>query len=87
VKKNLPVLPHFDYTPVKYSGPSYEQIKAMRKQHVHPASMSFYREPVLAVEGKMQYIYDHTGKRYLDFICGVNTVGLGHCHPRITAAM
>jgi len=59
----------------------------MRKQHVAPASMSFYREPLLAVEGKMQYIYDHTGKRYLDFIGGVNTIGIGHCHPRILSVM
>ena len=27
-KAKLPVLPHFDYTPPKYTGPSYEQIKA-----------------------------------------------------------
>ena len=35
----------------------------------------------------MQYIYDHTGKRYLDLITGISTTGLGHCHPRITEAM
>jgi len=80
-------LPHFDYTPPKYAGPSYEKIKAMRVDKVHPASFAFYREPLLIVDGKMQYLFDHTGKRYLDFISGVNTVGLGHCHPRVTAAM
>lgn len=59
----------------------------MRLDKVSPASFTFYREPVLAVDGKMQYLFDHTGKRYLDFISGISTVGLGHCHPRITEAM
>jgi len=86
-KQSLPILPHFDYTPPKYTGPSYEQIKAMRVDKVAPASFSFYREPVLIVDGKMQYLFDHTGKRYLDFISGINTTGLGHCHPRVTKAM
>lgn len=59
----------------------------MRVDKVSPASFTFYREPLLIVDGKMQYLFDHTGKRYLDFISGVSTVGLGHCHPRITEAM
>ena len=86
-KASLPVLPHFDYTPIKYEGPSYEQVLKMRRQHVAPASFTFYKEPILAVEGKMQYIFDHTGKRYLDLFGGVSTVGTGHCHPRVMAKM
>ena len=35
----------------------------------------------------MQYLYDQTGKRYLDLIAGVATAGMGHCHPRITKAL
>jgi alanine-glyoxylate transaminase/(R)-3-amino-2-methylpropionate-pyruvate transaminase len=83
----LPILPHFDYTPPKYSGPSYEQIKAMREKHTTPMQFTFYREPVCVVSGKMQYLFDHTGRRYLDLITGISTTGLGHCHPRITEAM
>ena len=33
-----------------------------------------------------QYIYDTTGKRYLDFFGGIVTVGIGHCHPRLIEA-
>ena len=55
--------------------------------HVSPASFHFYKEPLLIVDGFMQYLFDHTGKRYLDYIGGISTVGLGHCHPRVTAAM
>jgi len=39
----------------------------------------------MLVDGKMQSLFDQEGKRYLDFIGGVATVGIGHCHPRITS--
>ncbi len=83
-KSKGPVLPHFDYTPPKYTGPSYEEVKYNRKRYVSPASFHYYKEPLMITDGKMQYLYDHTGRRYLDYIAGVSTVGVGHCHPRIT---
>lgn len=33
----------------------------------------------------MQYVFDHTGKRYLDMNAGFATTGVGHCHPRINS--
>ena len=33
------------------------------------------------------YIYDAAGKEYLDFVAGVSACTLGHCHPRIVAAV
>lgn len=33
------------------------------------------------------YIYDSTGKAYLDFVAGVSACTLGHCHPKVTAAI
>jgi len=33
------------------------------------------------------YIYDKNGKIYLDFIAGVSTCNLGHCHPKIIKAI
>lgn len=35
----------------------------------------------------MQYLWDDTGKRYLDAFAGVVTVSVGHCHPRIVEAV
>ena len=32
----------------------------------------------------MQYLWDETGKQYLDAIAGIVTVSVGHCHPKIT---
>ena len=33
------------------------------------------------------YIYDSSGKSYLDFIAGVSACSLGHCHPRVVKAV
>ena len=35
------------------------------------------------VKGEMQYLYDHTGKQYLDFYGGVSVMNAGHCNPEI----
>lgn len=36
---------------------------------------------------KGSYIYDTKGKAHLDFIAGVSVCSLGHCHPKIVAAV
>jgi len=41
----------------------------------------------MIVDGKMQYVFDETGRRYLDLIGGIVTVSCGHCHPRVVAAI
>lgn len=35
----------------------------------------------------MQYLYDHTGKRYIDCVSGISTVSCGHAHPTITKVL
>jgi alanine-glyoxylate transaminase/(R)-3-amino-2-methylpropionate-pyruvate transaminase len=40
----------------------------------------------MIVEGKGQYVFDETGRRYLDGFAGIVTVSVGHCHPRVVAA-
>jgi alanine-glyoxylate transaminase/(R)-3-amino-2-methylpropionate-pyruvate transaminase len=37
----------------------------------------------MIVEGSMQYLFDHEGRRYLDGIGGIVTVSVGHCHPYV----
>jgi 4-aminobutyrate aminotransferase-like enzyme len=43
-----------------------------------------YRAPVKVERGWMQYLYDETGRRYLDAYNNVPHVG--HCHPRVVRA-
>lgn len=39
------------------------------------------------VDGKMQYLFDEHGRRYLDAFAGIATVCCGHCHPQVIEAI
>jgi alanine-glyoxylate transaminase / (R)-3-amino-2-methylpropionate-pyruvate transaminase len=79
---SLPVSPH---QPVPYTGPSREEVLALRRQYLMPGLITYYQEPLLLVEGHMQYLWDETGKQYLDGFAGIVTVSVGHCHPQVVA--
>lgn len=59
---------------------------AKRLKFMHPAHKHLYKTPLLLHEGKLQYVWDHTGKRYLDLFGGVCTIAAGHAHPRVVDA-
>lgn len=80
-------MPATDHVPRPYAGPSRAEVLAMRKAYMNPAIFTIYREPIMIVEGHMQWLFDETGKRYLDLFAGIATVSCGHCHPRITRAI
>ena len=82
-----PVMPPSDYRPRPYLGPPKAEVLALRKRFTNPAIFTLYREPLMIVEGHMQYLYDETGRRYLDLFAGIVTVSVGHCHPRVTRAI
>ena len=76
-------LPIVDHTPAPYDGPSKSEVVALRQQYLTPGLITYYRDPLLLVEGHMQYLWDEAGKRYLDAFAGIVTVSVGHCHPDI----
>lgn len=80
-------MPPCDHVPAPYKGPSRAEILAMRKQYTNPAIFTIYKEPLLIVEGSMQWLFDETGKRYLDLFAGIVTVSCGHCHPKVVKAL
>jgi hypothetical protein len=80
--KTIP-LPPTSHTPAPYAGPALDQVLAQRKQFLNPGLFLYYKQPIMIVEGKMQYVWDSTGKRYLDGLGGIVTVSVGHCHPHI----
>jgi alanine-glyoxylate transaminase/(R)-3-amino-2-methylpropionate-pyruvate transaminase len=41
----------------------------------------------MLVDGHMQYLFDETGKQYLDGLAGIVSVSVGHCHPKVMAAV
>ncbi|KAL5709822.1 glycine transaminase [Ranunculus cassubicifolius] len=84
---DIPKMPPFNYTPPPYTGPSAAEIMQMRKQYLSPSMFTFYQKPVHVVDGKMQYLFDEQGRRYLDGFGGIATVCCGHCHPDVIEAI
>ncbi|HKC47336.1 MAG TPA: aspartate aminotransferase family protein [Gemmatimonadales bacterium] len=80
----LPPCPH---VPRPYTGPSRDEVLATRKQFANPGIFTVYREPLILVEGHRQYLFDETGRRYLDLFAGIATVACGHAHPTVVRAI
>lgn len=64
-----------------------EAILQKKRDYLIPCVYHFYQQPMQLVRGQMQYLYDQTGKQYLDCFAGVSVVNCGHCNPQITAAV
>lgn len=82
VRSRLP-LPMTSHQAEPYTGPTRDEVLALRRQYLTPGLITYYREPLMVVEGHMQYVWDETGKRYLDGFAGIVTVSVGHCHPKV----
>ena len=63
---------------------TFEEIAAREQQYVFN---TYARYPVALARGKGVYVWDVSGKRYLDFLSGLGVNALGHAHPRIVKAM
>jgi 4-aminobutyrate aminotransferase-like enzyme len=48
---------------------------------------TYYKEPLPFVRGEGKWLWDAQGRKYLDFFGGIVTVSLGHCEPRVLAAI
>lgn len=57
---------------------------ARRQKTLGPAYRLFYETPVHLVRGEGVWLYDASGKAYLDTYNNVASVG--HCHPKVVAA-
>ncbi|MDI6785502.1 MAG: acetylornithine transaminase [bacterium] len=44
---------------------------------------TYRRYPISLVKGKGAFVWDASGKKYLDFIAGLAVCNLGHSHPKI----
>jgi acetylornithine/N-succinyldiaminopimelate aminotransferase len=63
---------------------SVAQLQALEASSVMP---SYARFPVEFVRGEGPHLWDAEGQEYLDFLCGVSVTNVGHCHPRVVAAV
>jgi len=61
------------------------QLIAERARLIGPNVSTFYDEPVHVVKGKGVWLWDASGRKYLD--CYNNVPHVGHCNPRVVEAI
>lgn len=59
---------------------NWDEISTLEKKVLIP---TYDRLPILAVGGEGCYLYDDSGKKYLDFLGGLAVNALGYAHPEI----
>ena len=64
-----------------------ERINEKHKRHIFDAVFNYYETPLPLQRGRGVHLYDFEGREYLDFFAGIVTVNVGHCHPKVTAAI
>jgi len=64
---------------------SKQQLIERRRRAMGPAYSHFFREPLYIVRGEGVWLYDESGRKYLD--CYNNVPSVGHCHPHVVAAL
>jgi predicted acetylornithine/succinylornithine family transaminase len=63
---------------------SLEELQALERAHAIP---TYARNPVEFVRGSGCRLWDADGNEYLDFLAGISVLNVGHCHPRVVAAV
>ena len=63
---------------------SLEQLQVLEREH---AIGTYVRAPVQFVRGEGARLWDEDGVEYLDFLAGISVLNVGHCHPRVVAAV
>ena len=68
-------------TPLEAAAPAPVSVMDLEKQYLF---QNYARFPLVLSRGKGCYVYDTSGKRYLDLIAGIGVNALGYAHPRMT---
>ncbi|MGI9628040.1 MAG: aspartate aminotransferase family protein [Longimicrobiales bacterium] len=63
------------------------EVWAEQQQHIFDCVRPFYADPLVLSEGSGSWLKDVDGNEYLDAFAGILTTSLGHCHPRVVAAV
>src|SRR5690349_7842050 len=50
-------------------------------------TQNYRQQPIVMARGEGCYLFDVSGKRYLDMTAGIAVTLLGHGHPRLVAAI
>jgi acetylornithine/N-succinyldiaminopimelate aminotransferase len=63
---------------------SLAELQALERAYAIP---TYARNPVEFVRGSGCRLWDAEGNEYLDFLAGISVLNVGHCHPRVVAAV
>jgi predicted acetylornithine/succinylornithine family transaminase len=61
-----------------------DQVIKIGREHLMP---TYAQLPVVLVKGEGVRVWDIEGRPYLDFVGGIAVNAVGHCHPRVVAAV
>ena len=64
--------------------PSLQELQDLERRY---AIGTYARAPVQFVKGSGVRLWDSEGNEYLDFLAGISVLNVGHCHPRVVAAV
>lgn len=64
---------------------SPEELLAARADNIARGVLTAH--PIIVDRAEGAYIWDTTGRRYLDFVGGIGVLNVGHNHPRVVAAV
>lgn len=68
---------------VSANGWTPEKLLQARQKVLLPSTLTYHSSPLMISKAKGQYVFDETGRKYLDAFAGVVTISVGHCHPEI----
>ncbi|KAI6645777.1 alanine--glyoxylate aminotransferase 2, mitochondrial isoform X1 [Oopsacas minuta] len=81
--QRVPKIPDAEISPKKVNL-DYDHHLRIREKHLNPAIFPMFSKPLLITQGNKQYLWDHTGKQYIDLTASISTISVGHCHPKVT---
>ncbi|GIW21829.1 MAG: aminotransferase [Candidatus Sericytochromatia bacterium] len=61
----------------------YKSLKEKRKKYFTHTAIHYYKEPLYITKASGTKVWDSDGKEYLDAICGIVSISVGHNHPKI----
>ena len=62
-----------------------QEIILANREFLFPSVFHYYKEPLVILRAKDQYVWDADGNQYLDFFGGIVTVSVGHCNEQVNA--
>jgi acetylornithine/N-succinyldiaminopimelate aminotransferase len=60
------------------------ELQTLEREYAIP---TYVRNQVEFVRGQGVNLWDDAGNEYLDFLAGISVLNVGHCHPRVVAAI